>query len=66
MPRLPTFHVTWHKAPGICEFRCQVLAPGILQTPGKWVIPEKNFQNAVQECLFQVASALQSKDMVQT
>ena len=80
IPRLPTFHVTWRKSPGTlhqaqstwykapctCEFRCQVTAPGTSQKPGKLGVPEKNFQNAVQECLFQVASALQSKDMAQT
>ena len=33
--------------------------------PGKWGIPEKSFQYAVKECLFQVASTLQSKVMAQ-
>ena len=28
--------------------------------------PEKGYQNAVQKCLFEVASALQSKVMAQT
>ena len=32
----------------------------------KWGVPEKSFQNAVQKCVFQVASALQSKVMAQT
>ena len=33
---------------------------------GKWGIPGKGYQNAVQKCLFQVASTLQSKVMAQT
>ena len=33
---------------------------------GKWGIPEKGYQNAIQKCLFRVASALQSKVMAQT
>ena len=42
------------------------LAPGISPKPGKWGMPEKNFQNAVQKSLFQVASAPQSKVMAKT
>ena len=33
---------------------------------GKWGIPEMGYQNAVQKCLFLVASAHQSKVMAQT
>ena len=33
---------------------------------GKWGIPEKGSQNALQKCLFQVASALQPKVMAKT
>ena len=49
---------------------CQHLAPEfpvpgafrqVTASVGKWGIPEKGFQKAVQKCLFQVASALQSK-----
>ena len=28
IPHLPTFHVTWHRAPGTWKSRCQVPAPG--------------------------------------
>ena len=66
IPHLPTFHVTWHRAPGTWKFRCQVPAPGTSPKPGKWGIPEKSFQNAVQECLLQVTSALQSKVITKT
>ena len=38
----------------------------ILPKPSKWGISDKSFQNAVQKCLFQAASALQSKVMAQT
>ena len=34
--------------------------------PGKWGMPEGNFQNAVQKSLSQVASAPQSKIMAKT
>ena len=46
--------------------RCRHLAPGTSPKPGKWGIPKRSFQNAVQKCLFQVASAPQSKVMAQT
>ena len=53
------------EAPENSGARCRHLAPGTSPNPGKWGIPEKSFQNAVQKCLFQVASALQSKVMAQ-
>ena len=40
---------TKHIAPGNSGARCWHLAPGTLQKPGKWGIPEKNFQKTVQE-----------------
>ena len=49
--------------------RCWYLAPEFRDVTGKvvkWGIPEKGSQNAVQKCLFQVASALQSKVMAKT
>ena len=57
---------TEHLAPENPGARCRHLAPGTSPKLGKWSIPEKSFQNAVQKCLFQVASALQSKVMAQT
>ena len=33
---------------------------------GKWGIPGKGSQNAIQKCIFQVASALKSKVMAKT
>ena len=57
---------TEHLAPENPGARCRHLAPGTSPKPGKWGVPEKNFQNALQECLFQVASALQSKVLAQT
>ena len=56
MPHLPGFS----DVPGARRF-VQGYRKG-----GKWGIPEKGSQNAVQKCLFQVASALQSKVMAQT
>ena len=50
-------------APGTWIFRCQVLC---VTWRERWGIPEKGYQNAAQKCLFQVASALQSKVMAQT
>ena len=47
-------------------YKVNLVAPGISPKPGKWGILEKSFQNAVQECLIQVVSALQSKVMAQT
>ena len=46
---------------------CQVPGAGTSNIPksGKWGSPEKSFQNAVQKCLFQISSALQSKVMAQ-
>ena len=38
IPHLPTFHVTWHRAPGTWKFRCQVPAPGTSPEPYKWSI----------------------------
>merc|ERR1711884_547848 len=57
---------TEHLAPENPGARCRHLAPGTSPKPGKWGIPEKSLQNAVQKCLFQVASAPQSKVMAQT
>ena len=56
---------TEHLAPGNSAATCRNLAPGITAKPGKWGIPEESFQNAVQECLFQVAIALHLKFMAQ-
>ena len=42
------------------------LAPGTSPKPGKKVMPEVSFQNAVKKSLFQVPSALQSKVMAKT
>ena len=49
-----TSFVTWHREPATST------------KPSKWGTPKKSSQNAVQKCLFQVASALQSKVMAQT
>ena len=57
---------TEHLAPENPGARCRHLAPGTSPKPGKWGIPEKCLQNAVWKCLFQVASAPQSKVMAQT
>ena len=40
-----------------------IAPPGASPKPGKWGVPEKSFQNALQKCLFQVDSAHQSKVM---
>ena len=68
IPLLPPFMSPGreHLAPGNWGARCGHPAHGISPKPGKWVIPAKSFQNAVQEGLFQVASALHSKVMAQT
>ena len=46
------FYKAEHMSPGTWKFRCQVPAPGTSPEPGKKGIPEKSFQNAVQECIY--------------
>ena len=48
----PHFHLSCHLAPENSGARCRHLAPGTSPKLGKWGIPEKSFQNAVQKCLF--------------
>ena len=48
---------TEHLAPENSGASFRKLAHGTSPKPGKWGIPEKSFQNAVQKCFFQVASA---------
>ena len=61
-------HIQIHTGAGTWHLNFQV--PGALcKVTGKvdkWGIPGKGSQNAVQKCIFQVASALQSKVMAQT
>ena len=40
---------TEHLAPENSGARCRHLAPGTSPKPGKWGIPKKSFQNAVQK-----------------
>ena len=62
----PLAHLSCHLTQSTWHLKIQVPAPGTSPKPGKWGIPEKGYQNAVQKCLFQVASALQSNVMAQT
>ena len=57
VPGAGTWHLNFQVPGALCQATWKV---------GKWGIPEKGYQNAVQKCLFQVASALQSKVMAQT
>ena len=57
VPGAGTWHLDFQVPGALCQVTWKV---------GKWGIPEKGYQNTVQKCLFQVASALQSKVMAQT
>ena len=57
VPGAGTSHLNFQVPGALCQATCKV---------GKWGIPEKGYQNAVQKCLFLVASAHQSKVMAQT
>ena len=57
VPGAGTWHLNFQVPGALCQVTWKV---------GKLGIPEKGYQNAAQKCLFQVASALQSKVMAQT
>ena len=52
VPGAGTWHLNFQVPGALCQVTWKV---------GKWGIPEKGYQYAVQKCLSQVASALQSK-----
>ena len=57
VPGAGAWHLNFQVQGALCKVTWKV---------GKGGIPEKGSQNAVQKCLFQVASALQSKVMAKT